>query len=421
MACLLLLRELAKTAGFDVIAAHFDHQLRPGSGADLAFVRACCAELGVPCFTGEGDVARAAAERHTSLEETARIMRYQFLAFVAGKERAECIATGHTADDQAETVLQRILRGTGVRGLRGMLSASPVPGASAQHLVRPLLVLTRSETAAVCTSAGIVPRVDESNADLAYGRNRVRLETLPFLRGLNPSLDRALLGVAESAREVFDGIEKQAMAIQPLERPALGSIFVLENLRALPNEAVALVIEREAGVHNLKIEVNRTRVRNLRAVLDSGTGTAVFGQAQVDVSCGRVRIGPELVPPPPFEAKVLNVPGVTVVSGWRVTVATDPLPAQPGVLSAVVAGGAMVGALRLRPLAAGDRLRWHGGQRKVADVLAGAKVPRWERQQICAVADAHLVVALLGAPDALQPQPDPHSLFVRAERLPAGG
>ena len=214
VAALLILRQLQPEFGFELIVSHFDHQLRPESGTDLAWVRDLCETLGVLCLTGEGDVRRAASEQGSSLEETARRMRYQFLAFVAGEKRAECIVTGHTADDQAETVLQHIIRGSGVRGIRGMLPSGPVPGASAQTLVRPLLCLRREDTVQVCRENRIEPLVDASNTDLSFSRNRVRAEILPALRDLNPSVSAALVRLAKSAREAFVPIDRQAQSMQ---------------------------------------------------------------------------------------------------------------------------------------------------------------------------------------------------------------
>ena len=212
VAALLILLELRAEFGFEVIAAHFDHQLRPESADDLRWVRELCESFGVLCLTGEGDVALAAREQRRGIEETARRMRYQFLAFVAGERRAECIATGHTANDQAETVLQHIVRGSGIRGIRGMLPSAPVPGSEAQTLVRPLLSLDRAETLEVCRNAGIDPLVDLSNESAAFTRNRVRSQVLPTLELINPSVRSALVGLAESARQVFEPIERQALS-----------------------------------------------------------------------------------------------------------------------------------------------------------------------------------------------------------------
>ncbi len=394
VACLLVLLQLRGQFGFEVVAAHFDHQLRPESAASLAHVRDLCAHLDVPCFTGEGDVGAAARGARTGVEETARRMRYQFLAFIAEKERADCVATGHTADDQAETVLMHILRGSGIRGIRGMLPVATVPGGGALRLVRPLLCLPRSETRAICDEAGIEPLHDPSNDDLTLTRNRLRHETLVALRAVNPSVGEALQRLARSAREVFDGVERQAMSVQPAERLPIGAIFDRASVAALPNEARLLVIEREAAFFHLQPEPNATRLQNLGSVLARGTGFVRFGDTLVEVSSGKVRIGPPLEEANPLPPKILDVPGVTVAGPWRIVVATASPRTQPGALTAVVSQGTLQGAIRVRALQTGDRMRYHGSSRKVSQVLADAKVPAWSRMGAVALADSEGVVAL---------------------------
>ena len=394
VACLLILNGLRERFGFEVEACHFDHKLRPDSASDREWVAALCASLGIECITGEGEVAAVAAQQRAGIEETARTMRYQFLAFVAGKQGADCIATGHTADDQAETVLMRIVRGAGVRGIRGMLPVSSVPGAAGVRLVRPLLTTDRPETEAVCAEAGITPLVDSSNEDRSFTRNRVRLDVLDSLKTLNPAVGDALRGLAESARQAFDPIEKRSMEVQPLERGALGSIFDLAPFRALPNEAVGLVVEREATFSQLRPETNRTRIENLRSALARGSGGVMFGDTVVDVSCGRVRIGPRLDPAEPLAAAILNVPGLTRAGPWLVRAGTAE-PASPGG-PVVTVGAGTRGALRARQVAAGDRIRYHGLDRKVSDLLVNEKVPLWDRRELVAIADADRVLGLIG-------------------------
>ncbi|MCL4232441.1 MAG: tRNA lysidine(34) synthetase TilS [Dehalococcoidia bacterium] len=417
VACLLLLLRLRQQFGFEVVVAHFDHRLREGSAADLEFVRSLSAQLEVKCLTGEGDAGALAAERGMGIEEAARRMRYQFLAFVAGKEGADCIATGHTADDQAETVLQRVLRGTGVRGLRGMLPASEVPGAPSQRLVRPLLVVRRADTGLVCAEAGIQPRNDPTNLDLSIGRNRVRHEALGVLRAINPSIDRALVGLAESAREIFAPVARAALATQPLERGPDGSIFTLEAMAALPTEAVTLVIEREAAFHGLVAEVNRTRMRNLVSVFARGTGEVMFGPIVVEASTGLLRIGPAADESSPAGPVVLNVPGVTLADGWRIEALTSEPASRPGASMATVDLGALKGTLRVRPLLPGDRVPHHGALRNAFDVLLAERVPRWKRQQVLAVSDSTGILALLGGPPALCGSAPPDTaLYIVATR-----
>ncbi len=418
LACLAVLKELGSALDFKVEACHFDHQLRPESSADMDAVRATCEGLEVECLTGEGDVRSVAAQQKRGIEETARMMRYQFLAFVAGKREADCIATGHTRDDQAETVLMRVTRGSGIRGIRGMLPVSDVPGAEAQRLIRPLLETPRTATEAICLELGLPALVDPSNSDPSFSRNRVRLETMAALRTHNPDIQRALIGLAESAREAFEPIERRSFEVQPRERGPVGAIFELSRFAALPSEALGLVIEREAGFYHLQPETNRTRVRNLGAALRSGSGRVRFGDTAVEVSSGLVRVGPVLEAVEPFESAVLNVPGSTRAGPWRADIATDPLAATPEAPVCAIDQASTKGLLRIRPLAAGERIRWHGHERKLSDLLINEKVPAWERAGMVAVADSLGVVALFGATRTFTRDGNDPSLWIRLSAIP---
>lgn len=418
LACLLLLREYGKEAGFEVEACHFDHSLRDESKDDMARVREVCAELGIECVTGEGDVAGVAKRTKRGLEEAAREMRYQFLAFVAGKENADCIATGHTADDQAETILMRVVRGSGVRGIRGMLPVSGVPGSDAQRLVRPLIETSRAATTAICAEFGLEPIIDPSNADPRFTRNRVRNETLAALREINPSVASALIGLGRSAREAFEPMERRSFGAQPRERGPVGAVFTASSLVELPNEALSLVIEREATFYHLRPEVNRTRVENLQAVLASGSGQVSFGDTALEASCGLVRIGPHLEDVTAFEPTFLNVPGDTRAGAWVVSIRTDAL--EPSVEAPVVAldASTFAGALRLRMSARGDRIRFHGLSRKVSDLLINEKVPAWERVGMVALADRDGIVALFGATRTFCRDGEQQDLWVQLSAIP---
>ena len=395
VAALLILRQLQPEFGFELIVSHFDHQLRPESGTDLAWVRDLCETLGVLCLTGEGDVRRAASEQGSSLEETARRMRYQFLAFVAGEKRAECIVTGHTADDQAETVLQHIIRGSGVRGIRGMLPSGPVPGASAQTLVRPLLCLRREDTVQVCRENRIEPLVDASNTDLSFSRNRVRAEILPALRDLNPSVSAALVRLAKSAREAFVPIDRQAQSMQPRERSIIGSVFDAADFSRLPAEALTLVLEREAGFHKVGFDVNRTRLRNAGTILTRGSGIVHFGDTALELSCGLARVGPALLPPAPVAWRELNVPGVTIARPWRIQAFSTAQPSAEGVIDLVVDASVVHGSLAVRSALPGDRVPHRTGMRRLSDIYADGKVPTWQRGGL-AIVDSEGVVAFAG-------------------------
>jgi len=421
VASLVVLLGLRERLGFDVEACHFDHKLRPGSAADMDAVRKLCGELGVECVTGEGDVAAVAATQRRGIEDAARQMRYQFLAFVADKEGVDCIATGHTADDQAETVLMRIVRGSGVRGIRGMLPVSGVPGSPERRLVRPLLGASRAETEAICTEFGITPIIDPSNADPAFTRNRVRAGVLDQLRSLNPSIDHALRGLAESAREAFSFIEKRSFEVQPRERGPVGAVFALAPFRELPSEAMTLVIEREAAFYHLQPEANRTRVANLRHVLAKGSGAVHFGDTVLEASCGVIRLGPGSNGGPIHarnSERAREHPRGTVArrcSDERGRHSPPRAPCSP-------CSRAARGALRVRLIEPGDRITWHGMERKVSDLLGSEKVPAWERLGMVVLADSGRLLGLFGATRTfvadMQGEPE---LWVRLAAMPQPG
>ena len=197
-----LLRALTavKTGGQGrVSVAHLNHRLRPEADDDERFVVELCGRLGVICEVGHVDVAGAAAEAGEGLEAAARRCRYRFLQEAAGRLGARFVVTAHTADDQAETILHRIVRGTGIRGLAGMARVRTLGHAA---LVRPLLGIRRAELVAYLDELGQPYRHDSSNADRRFTRNRIRLELLPRLRErFNPEIEEALLRLGTLAGE----------------------------------------------------------------------------------------------------------------------------------------------------------------------------------------------------------------------------
>ena len=402
VAALLLLCELGKNHGFAVVAAHFDHHLRRDSTADRDFVTDVCEQLGVPCMTGEGDVPLAASEMKTGIEETARHLRYQFLAFAAERQGAGAVATGHTSNDHVETVIQHILRGSGVRGIRGMLPSSPLPGMPSLNLIRPLMCLPRETTEVVCKTAGIEYRQDETNAQPVATRNRIRRSLLPQLREENPSVDSAILGLAESARELFRFVENSVDLAQPNNRKPGSVVFELETVRDLRSEWRLLLLEREAAFLRAQVDTNRTRLRNLEAVLVRGSGQVVFGDVMVEASVGFVRFSTnqesysEL-----FQEQFVNLPGITRVGELALQAATTPF-LDLGLPAVKVPVDRIEGALRLRPLRSTDRMHYRGFSRKVSGILKKAeRVPVWDRSSLLALAGAGDVLAVLGVDVAI--------------------
>ncbi len=195
------------------LIAHLDHGLRgEASASDAGFVHAFAAERGVPCVIERADVNALARERKQSVEVAAREARYQFLARVAEAHGARLVALAHHADDQAETVLLRLIRGTGLQGLRGMQTYDALPAAPHLTAVRPLLRTSRAEIEQYCREQRLQPRHDATNDALDHTRNRVRHELLPFLERYNPNIRMTLTRLADTVASDVEIVEQATQA-----------------------------------------------------------------------------------------------------------------------------------------------------------------------------------------------------------------
>ncbi len=231
VALLHLVHRFAAGRNLDLTVAHLDHALRRGSRTDRRFVEALAHRLGLPCLADRREVPRL-RRNDESPEEAARRVRWEFLREMAGRAGCPSIATGHTLDDQAETVLMRLVRGAGATALTGMAESGPGP------VVRPLLTLERSELHAFLERRGLEHRRDASNRNLRFDRNRVRLRVLPLLaKSLNPRVARHLVQAADRFRE--DALHLDALAETAFEelseRDGDGRLVVdAERLAAAP-------------------------------------------------------------------------------------------------------------------------------------------------------------------------------------------
>jgi len=254
-----LLRALVTVRGVDeLVIAHVNHQLRGAeSDADEEFVRHLHRQL----ETESGarpilrccrvDTAAAARADRANLEAAARRIRYDWLAQVAAETGARWVATGHTADDQAETVLHRLVRGTGLKGLRGIAARRHLT--EGVEVIRPLLGVRRSAVLAYLADLGQSYRSDSSNRDRRFTRNRIRLDLLPLLaEEFNPRIVEVLGRIAQLTHVAFQREEREAQdLLAKAERPRAGPIFVLDRSLladappALVRAVFRLVWERE--------------------------------------------------------------------------------------------------------------------------------------------------------------------------------
>lgn len=200
MVLLHCLVQIRPALGLELVVGHVDHALRPSSRDDAAFVAHRAGSLGLRVVMERADVRKVALERGQTIEEAAREVRYRLLAQMARRLGSSRVATAHTATDQAETVLMRLIRGTGPTGLSGV---EPLRD---DGFIRPLLCATRDEVRRYALDRAILFREDPTNRDVRWLRNRVRAEVLPVLRRMNPRMDFVLADLADDARDLRDWI-----------------------------------------------------------------------------------------------------------------------------------------------------------------------------------------------------------------------
>jgi len=379
-----LLRALAPTFRLTLHILHVDHRLRPDSGEDAEFVRALGRRLGIPV-----DVAAVEVRARGSLEAAARAARYAALEACARGIGAERIALGHTADDQAETVLMRILAGSGVRGLAG------IPAVRGR-VIRPLLDLHHTDLVQELYRAELPWREDPSNADPKFLRNRIRHELLPLLAASHdPRIVARLNTVAAQAREAVDALDRIAarelLRLGRVERDAL--TLSRAALRALPQSVAVEVLRQGAARLGYQAPLRAWGHRRLERVLGVAPPRRAgrLGAIVIEVSGDQVRLG--TASPPSLTARTLSVPGTVGLPEIGLTLVASMLDGAgyvaPDGRARVAFDADQLGTvLTVRGRRRGDRFTpWGAGERRLKTFLIDAKVPRWERGRVPIVED----------------------------------
>lgn len=373
---------------------HLDHGLRPESARDADFVRDTAAGLRLPYVMTRIDVKAHGKAKHLSLEMAARELRYAELCRMADELRLDRVALGHHLDDQVETVLLRILRGTGLEGLSGM---APVRG---ERFVRPLLCACRDEILEYAKANGLSWIEDATNRGTEILRNRIRHNLLPALRtDYNQRIDRALLGLSTLAREALSHLELELASVWPrlAIRDVPGALtFSTAALAELPPTIGRLALRKLlalAGGDPGRLSQNATNRLWEFARSTSGRRLCVPGGFTLSRQGDRFALG-RIVETPAVPEQPLPVPGRLVLANGRIMTAdwwTGNLPnwVDVGGDEAYLDGDMPVQPLMVRGRRPGDRFRplGLGGEKKVKESLIEAKVPRECRNSLPLVVD----------------------------------
>lgn len=398
--------------GYRVIAAHLNHGLRTDADADERFVVDLAARLGVHCITDRENVPAVAERTGEGFEQAARRCRYAFLTRTAEENVAGFVAVAHHADDNVETVLYRIARGTHLRGLAGMPVRRRL-GGSDIVLIRPMLDLTRDRVEAYCRRAGIRWRTDHTNLDTRYRRNFIRHELLPLIRErLNPRADEAVARLACGAAEVADLLDRLADKLvdgATRERSDGRIVLATQTLAgadpAVLGWAIRSALERiGAGMRN----VGSARLGELRELVYASSGAAVTLPDGCIARRGPDALVLERLPhpspaPPQAETIALSRGGRTVLADGRTVECAveawsgdseDAVRPTEGV--ELLDADRLRGRLTCRPRRDGDVFRPLGapGRQSVSDFLTNLKVPSRRRDAVRCVCDELGVVYL---------------------------
>src|SRR5262245_27956912 len=324
VALLHLLCALAPEWRLKLHALHVDHRLRPDSARDGEFVRDLGARLAIPT-----EVVAVTVRPGASPEAAARHARYCALEACADRLEAQRIAVAHTADDQAETVLMRLLQGTGVRGLAGI---PPTRG----RLIRPLLGERRVALRTLLGDAGVEWLEDATNEDLAFLRNRIRHRLLPALReSYNPAIAEALVRLAGQARATRGAIESMAAReLGRLARAGAGEVVLpLPELKALPVEVAAEVLRQSVAGLGGQAPLRAWAHRALRRALGEPPPRRSFavGGVTIEVSTARLRLARRA--PPALERRTVPVPGRVVLPEAGLVLDSSLAPASMDAMS----------------------------------------------------------------------------------------
>ena len=388
--CLLkILTEIAKDRGLTIVAAHFNHGLRGGESLrDEQFTREYAEGLGVECFIGRGDVAEYAKEHGMGIEEAAREMRYAFFSEVCGKAGGDKIATAHTADDNAETVIMRIARGS---GLRGMCGIPPVRG----NIIRPMLNITREQVLGFLRERNIEFVEDSTNELEIYTRNKVRHSVIPVLKEINGRFIESAASAASLFREDEDFLT------------CVANEFIDEHCTDGRAEAGALLALHPAisgrVIRSLFGEgLDRGHVRSVLELCRGGSTAAALSLPSCTVYRDRGWLSKDMGEPLDFEqfelepgdSRIISEINMKVSCNFNVT--NDII--YKSLSSFLFKTDAVCGKITVRPRNEGDKIKLIGrGCTKTLKRLFSEKmIPAKKRGLIPVIADEKGVLAVFG-------------------------
>ncbi len=374
-----LLCRLRSSLNIGLLLLHVNHMLRgEESERDEAFCLRWAKERGVPIVVERRNVQSVRESQKLSLEEAARMVRYGVFREYVEKEGASCVALGHTYEDQVETVLMNIIRGTGLIGLSGMLPKEGI-------YVRPLLSVRRKEIREFLTKEGIPFVEDSSNLNLSFLRNKVRHVLLPLLEEVNPRVSEAIFRLSLNAQEAMNCREMPSLSTMRIRDALCVDLDVF--LLAPPGERELMVRHFLKEARGTLWDITRSQIESIVRLVEKRKGEVFLpGKMRVYVNSGRLWASFSslpLVEIPPF-CFSLELPGTSLISELGLAIEGGFVPPSSSekrtVWQTALDFEKCVPPFYLRNFQEGDRIAWAGKERKVKELFEEFGIIReWRR------------------------------------------
>lgn len=408
--CMLnLLQSLKAELGFSLCCAHLNHGLR-GKAADHdeEFVRALCTQLGIDFYSKTVDVAKVAEEKKITCEEAGRMARYDFFNELKKTYGYSKVATAHNKNDNAETVLMRIIRGTGVDGLSG------IPYTRDDGVIRPVLDISRQQIEEYCRENGLDFCTDATNLENDFTRNKIRNLLIPYIeKEFNTRISDSLIRLSEAAEEDSKFLKAYTKRLyERLGNPVPGSklnTLHIESLKMLEKPILTRLL-RLAAEKSSDVKLEKKHIEDVIGLLDKPTGTAINlpGGLNAEINYGWLTFSGPLdiieleISEDGFFADISIGDTVLVEAlGKEISIREENAKDYKCRINEIAADLDKIGSqpLFLRSRRDGDRIVWFpdGRTKKIKNVFIDEKIPKKDRNKIPLLATGNEIVAIVGS------------------------
>lgn len=402
--CLLhILHRLSNQMDISLFVAHLNHQIRGlEAHLDSLYVMKLCDSLNIPCFIKSIDVPKYCEDNKVGLEDGARMQRYKMFNEIKAKVGANKVAIGHNKNDQVETVLMRIMRGTGLQGLRGIEYKRD------DGIIRPILDLNRKDIEKYCVDHELYPRIDKTNLESIYSRNKIRLELIPYIqKEFNENFIDSAIRMVQNLRSDSDYILNEVdKEYSELARAYEDGVYLfVEKFNTLHNAIKSRLVIR--GIRDLVGDVNGIEKKHIDEVLEMSKDDKLNKKINLPRGIfvyrkqGYILLSKSILEDSNIEYEYTIEPGKDVfISELGKTFKSEIVSRENFNSDELKKGlqfldlGKIKSSIRLRNRRQGDKIRLSGGTKKIKELFIGLKIPRENRDKVPILVDGDSVVAV---------------------------